>query len=110
MPLNRLKYKLTKEVLWIYILKLLKERKMYGYELRRELEKNFGFKPALITSYVVLYKLEKMGYVKSGVIDKRRYYTITHEGIKLLDEGIWFIESILEKLKESEKEVHTTCD
>jgi len=35
MPLNRLKSKTQKEILWVYILKLLKERDMYAYELKK---------------------------------------------------------------------------
>ncbi len=99
MPLARLKRKITKEILWIYLLNLLKEREMYAYEIRKELERKFGFKPALITSYVVLYRLEKEGYVKSKSVEKKRYYMITPEGEELLKKGTAYIEEMLEKLK-----------
>lgn len=99
MPLARLKRKITKEILWIYLLNLLKEREMYAYEIRKELERKFGFKPALITSYVVLYRLEREGYVKSRGEEKKRYYMITTEGEELLKKGTAYIEEMLEKLK-----------
>ena len=104
-PMDRLKEKLTKEVLWIYILSLLKERPMYAYELKSRIREKFGFEPATVSSYVVLYKLEKDGYVTSRWQESetgkpsRKYYELTEKGKKLLDEGISFIENILEKLK-----------
>jgi len=72
---------------------------MYAYEIREKLERKFGFKPALITSYVVLYRLEKEGYVKSREEDKKRYYMITPEGREILMRGLAYIEDKLKKLK-----------
>ncbi len=40
--LNRLMIKLTKENLWIYIVKLLMERPMYGYEIAKEIRERFN--------------------------------------------------------------------
>lgn len=89
-PLQRLQQKLTKENLWLYVLSLLSERKMYGYELRKTIKEKFGFSPAIVTAYVVLYKLQMGGYVKTewqksplGRPD-RKYYSITEKGIELL--------------------------
>ncbi|AMM54803.1 PadR family transcriptional regulator [Pyrococcus kukulkanii] len=104
--LLRLKDKLTKEMLWIYILKLLKERPMYAYEIRGQLKRRFGFEPATVSSYVVLYKLEEAGYVTSewheGESGKpsRKYYQLTEKGEKLFEDGIKIIENVLEMLKE----------
>jgi DNA-binding PadR family transcriptional regulator len=103
-PLNRLKRKLTTENLWIYILTLLKEKPMYGYEIQSEIKERFGFHIGRITSYIVLYKLKKSGYVKSKLRDSesgriRRYYTITKKGEHLLNQGIQFLEEVLEKIK-----------
>ena len=104
-PMDRLREKMTKEVLWIYILSLLKERPMYAYELKNKIKEKFGFEPATVSSYVVLYKLEKDGYVTSKWQESetgkpsRKYYGLTEKGRKLLEEGINFIENILEKLK-----------
>ncbi len=104
-PMERLREKLTKEVLWLYILSLLKERPMYAYELKSKIREKFGFEPATVSSYVVLYKLEKEGYVTSRWQESetgkpsRKYYELTEKGRKLLEEGIKFIEDTLEKLK-----------
>ncbi|MDV3103099.1 PadR family transcriptional regulator [Thermococcus waiotapuensis] len=104
-PMERLKVKITKEVLWLYVLSLLKERPMYAYELKQRIKESFGFEPATVSSYVVLYKLEKEGYVTSEWQESdvgkplRKYYRLTPKGEKLLEEGIAFLEGILSKLK-----------
>ncbi|MFQ6137052.1 MAG: PadR family transcriptional regulator [Candidatus Hydrothermarchaeales archaeon] len=99
MPLNRLKTKTTKEVLWIYILKLLKERERYAYELKGELQRRFGIVPARVTSYVVLYRLEKGGYVHSRWKENKKYYKITRKGEDLFGEGMRYLEDMVEGLK-----------
>ncbi|GAB6102710.1 PadR family transcriptional regulator [Thermococcus atlanticus] len=105
-PMERLKDKLTKEVLWIYILTLLKKRPMYAYELKEKIKDRFGFEPATVSSYVVLYKLEKEGYVTAEWQESetgkpsRKYYRLTEDGRKLLDEGLKFLRNTIEKLEE----------
>ncbi|WP_297476919.1 PadR family transcriptional regulator [Thermococcus sp.] len=104
-PMERLRNKITKEVLWLYILRLLKERPMYAYELKERIKEAFEFEPATVSSYVVLYKLEKEGYVTAEWQESqtgkpsRKYYRLTPEGEKLLEEGIAFLQETLQKLK-----------
>ncbi len=99
MPLNRLKHKTTKEILWIYILRLLIEHDLYGYELKKGLSQRFDFDPALITSYVVLYRLEREGYVTSRWDKNKKYYTITEKGKNLFEAGVKYLKKIQEDLK-----------
>ncbi|NJE05985.1 PadR family transcriptional regulator [Thermococcus sp. M36] len=105
-PMERLKNKITKEVLWLYILRLLRERPMYAYELKERIKEAFNFEPATVSSYVVLYKLEKEGYVTAEWQESetgkpsRKYYKLTPEGEKLLEDGIAFLENMLTKLRE----------
>ncbi|NJE00679.1 PadR family transcriptional regulator [Thermococcus sp. JdF3] len=104
-PMERLKNKITKEVLWLYILRLLRERPMYAYELKERIREAFNFEPATVSSYVVLYKLEKDGYVTAEWQESqtgkpsRKYYKLTPEGERLLEDGIAFLEDMVEKLK-----------
>jgi DNA-binding PadR family transcriptional regulator len=98
MPLNRLKKKTSKEILWIYILRLLIEREMYAYELKKALKKKFDIDPAMITPYVVLYRLEKEGFVSSRWDKNKKYYQITSKGKELFEEGFKYIEGIVKKL------------
>ena len=93
MALERLREKLTKENLWLYIMTLLKGGPLYAYEIRSKILKSFGFEPAMITIYVVLYKMEREGLVTStsekreGSNVVRRYYSPTATGMRALDEG-----------------------
>ncbi|WP_456368959.1 PadR family transcriptional regulator [Thermococcus sp.] len=105
-PLERLRNKVTKEVLWLYILRLLRERPMYAYELKEKIKEAFNFEPATVSSYVVLYKLEKDGYVSAEWQETtsgkpaRKYYKLTPKGEELLNNGIEFLEEMLKKLRE----------
>lgn len=83
---QRLKNKLTKENLWLYVLRLLQEGPKYGYELRKQIKERFDFSPGKVTSYTVLYLLRREGLVrvrkgeKEGGKPARKYYEITEKG------------------------------
>ena len=87
--LKRLHKKLTIEVLFLWILRLLSEGDKYAYELREEVGKRFGFSPATVTSYAVLYKMAREGLVvaidRSSLFPNRKYYSITPLGQQTLD-------------------------
>lgn len=77
----------------LLVLTLLNESDKYGYEIIKELEirsdKTFQFKEG--TLYPVLHKLENDGFVKSYMAKgetgkERRYYQITKDGIKQLED------------------------
>lgn len=79
-PLDRLKNKVRKENLWLYILRLLVRKQMYGHEIRAAVNDNFGFWVGNVTSYKVLYNLESGAYVRSSLKEGRVYYKITPSG------------------------------
>jgi len=101
---DRLRTKLTKENLWLYILRMLMERPMYAYEINKNLQDRFGFSTATITVYVVLYKMLFEGLVQikqeEPVVGRpnRKYYEITEKGAKSLEMGIEFLEKTIKKL------------
>lgn len=99
LPLERLKKSNTIENLWFYILSLLKEREIYGWEIPKIIEEKFGFKPGKITPYRVLYRLEKTGYVKSKIKERRRIYQITEKGKEELEKAKKFYNKILKWLE-----------
>jgi PadR family transcriptional regulator PadR len=80
--MNRLVNKLTKEMLWIYILRLLQERPHYGYEIKELVTKRFGFSPATVSGYAIIYRLMKDGLIEEIVKEDspRKYYSITQKG------------------------------
>lgn len=104
MAYERLVRKMTHENLWLYILTLLSRKPLYGYEVRKLIEKEFGFRPGQVTSYVVLYRLEKSGLIK--VVDEskgsrgpaRKYYAITPQGISVLQKAKKFLVDLGSKL------------
>jgi DNA-binding PadR family transcriptional regulator len=98
LPMERLQKSNTKENLWIYILSLLKERELYGWEIRSVIEKKFNFRPGLITPYRVLYRLEGDGFVKSKKEERRRVYQITEKGKKELEKAKNFYYEIISKI------------
>lgn len=104
MAYERLVRKVTHENLWLYILTLLKEGPLYGYELRKMVEERFGFKPGQVTSYLVLYRLENAGYIRvfgesrGSRGPSRRYYAITGKGAEALERARMFLAEILAKL------------
>ena len=109
MALERLHQKLTKENLWLYILCLLRDRQpLYAYEIKHRIAYSFGFEPATITVYVVLYKMEGEGLVVSstdrGGTDNvvRRYYRMTELGAKTLEDGKALLRKTLDQLQPGE--------
>ena len=98
LPIERLQKSNTKENLWLYILSFLEKREVYGWEIPKIIEKDFGFKPGRITPYRVLYRLEKDGFVKSELKARRRIYKITGKGKKELENAKNFYREILNKL------------
>jgi len=108
MAYERLVEKLTKENLWLYILTMLRERAMYGYEIAGRLRSDFKIPIATITAYVVLYKMEREGLIErvsepevsGGRVNVRKvYYRQTDKGRETLEKGIEYIRSILQTLE-----------
>jgi len=102
---NRLVSKLTKENLWMFILSMLNERPMYGYEVATQLRGRYGVKVATITVYVVLYRMSNEGLVKR-LVDKdsrlglrKVFYQATEKGLDTYREGLKFIEQTYKLLK-----------
>jgi DNA-binding PadR family transcriptional regulator len=92
----RLKRKLGVELLWIYLLSMLKNKTSHAYVLRKEIEQKFGFLPGNVSVYVVLYKLQDRGFVKSKQDGNRSVYNITTKGKNLLKEAKKELQNTLE--------------
>lgn len=103
MAYERLVKKLTKENLWMYILRILSEGPTYAYEIKKELRERFRISPATITVYVVLYKMRREGLIKVkagrplGRPD-RVYYEMTKKGEETLARGRALLEETLRLL------------
>lgn len=101
---QRLEKNFTIDLLWIWVLRLLRDGPKYAYELRQEIETKFGFSPATVTNYTILYLLEREGVVKK--VDKRnsderidrKYYAITKLGEQLMDKAEHYLQTTIDKL------------
>ena len=70
-----------------HLLEILKESPRHGYEIINELEtKSGGYRPSPGSVYPTLQMLEEGGYLTSEQIEGKKVYTITDEGLKLLEE------------------------
>lgn len=108
MSVERLISKLTKENLWLYILTELSNNPMYAYEIDKALKNKYKIPVARVTTYVVLYKMEREGLIKRkknslSSISKpgRKYYMITEKGVSALDVGKKILHRTLEILEEN---------
>jgi len=96
----------------LWMLLLLAEKPMYGYELIRELEKRFSnfWKPQTGTIYPALEKLERRGLVTSRIEFRdsgpdRKHYAITNAGERELKSSMesW---TKMTEIIENYREIH----
>ena len=104
MAYERLFIKITTENLWLYVLRMLMDRSMYAYEIAKSVKKRFDFSTAIVTVYVVLYKMRHEGLIQiereesiRGRPD-RKYYKITKKGIETFQRGIKLLRKVQKNL------------
>ncbi len=70
-----------------HLLEILKDTPRHGYEIISELEKQSGgYRPSPGSVYPTLQMLEEGGFLTGEQIEGKKVYTITEEGLKLLEE------------------------
>lgn len=80
MAYEHLKESLTRSNLWIYILATLESGPASPGEIKKKVQSRYGFSPAKITFYTVLYKLRKEGLVARASRAFRSAYELTSAG------------------------------
>ncbi|VVB61521.1 Transcriptional regulator PadR-like family protein [uncultured archaeon] len=98
-PMKRLISLNTYDCLWVYVLKILSEKPVHAYALRKMIEERFGFEPGMVSAYKVLYLLLQEGYVKSRESGRVTNYEITSQGKKIIEAARKFYESQAKILK-----------
>jgi DNA-binding PadR family transcriptional regulator len=98
-PIKRLTDLNTKECLWIYVLRILRDGPKHAYVLREEVNKKYGFLPGTVTAYRVLYSLNSDGFVEKKTDGRKEIYTITPKGNEILKKAASFYESLGKLLK-----------
>lgn len=91
LPSDRLKRKVEKENLWLFILSVLKRRPASGAVIKELVTKRFDFLTGNVTVYKVLYLLETGGYVRSERQGKEVVYTVTPSGKKEMQKAKAFL-------------------
>jgi PadR family transcriptional regulator PadR len=96
----------------LWLLLVLSEKPMYGYEVIRELEKRFSgyWKPKTGTIYPAIQKLEQNGLVTSHIdfpdeLPDRKHYALTEKGHEELSQSMTYWTKMSEVL-ENYREVH----
>ena len=97
---------IQKKTLGLFILKLLKNKAHYGYEIKQAIKEEFDVNASQISTYKTLYKLNHEGLVTCRLIEpfgsrSRKYYFITPTGIKLLIEAQKFLKNFYNILFDS---------
>ncbi len=105
MAYKRLRSKITKGNLWLYILKLLWDKTMYAYAINKKIKETFHFTTATVTVYVVLYKMRREGLIRmtgeKQVQSKRirKYYEITEKGRENFLKGVELLNNTIQLLE-----------
>jgi len=98
------------------ILHVLKDKSMHGYKIIEVLGETFGglYSPSTGVVYPTLQMLEEMGYIESTQEDGKKIYSVTAEGLKLLEEKNERLKEVLERrdryLKTGARHAHILRD
>lgn len=98
LPIKRLRRLLTSENLWLYVLSLLRKKRLYAYEIDKQIESEFSFRPNKIMIYIVLYRLEDEKLISSEFEKRRKYYMITDKGRETLAQARTYFKTLSSKL------------
>jgi PadR family transcriptional regulator PadR len=88
MALGHLRDSVTKQNLWLYVLRVLKNGPSSPSQIIEEVLRQYGFRSAAITFYTVLYRLTREGLVAKTSAEFRSRYRITEQGRVVLAEGL----------------------
>jgi len=96
--LKRLKDKLTKENLWIYIVKELAREPTYAYKVKVLLREKYNINVATVTVYTVLYRMEREGLI-TRIKGDDKVYKVTEKGLEQLNKALTFLKNITRMLE-----------
>jgi len=66
------------------ILSLIEKGPIHGYGLLQAIEKTIGVRASVVSTYLRLRRMEKLGLITSEYDEGRRVYTITERGKQVL--------------------------
>lgn len=98
MAFERLRSSLTRGNLWLYVLSELRRGEATPGELRTRVLAQYGFAPAPITFYAVLYKMRREGLVRRSSQSFRSAYSITPRGTAELVRAASYLDETKKKI------------
>ncbi len=98
MAFDHLRTSLTRGNLWLYVLSVLAENPSSPQGIKRLVKARYGFSPATITFYSVLYKLKNEGLVRRTTDEFRSDYELTPKGAAELERARRLLEETGNKI------------
>lgn len=101
MAYEHLRESLTRGNLWVYILSVLESGPASPSEIKKKVTARYGFSPAGITFYSVLYRLRREGLVQRKSDEFRSAYAVTASGRSELVRALDLLERIRKNLSQA---------
>jgi DNA-binding PadR family transcriptional regulator len=93
---RRLVRKLTVEVLWLYVARVLADSgPMRAYDIRKAIESRFGFKPRAMTVYTVVYRMAAEGLLQPVKVGDSTLYSLTEFGRREFEAALGYLRRVV---------------
>jgi len=93
---RRLVRKLTVEVLWLYVAKVLADSgPMRAYDIRKAIEERFSFRPKAMTVYTVVYRMVGEGLLQPVRVGDSTVYRLTELGLREFETALKYLRRVL---------------
>ena len=79
---DQIRVSLLKRFIDVIVLEELKKCEMSGYDLVFRLHTKYGLLVSPGTVYALLYSLERQGFIKGKVEERKRVYELTNNGLE----------------------------
>ena len=100
---RRLVRKLTVEVLWLYVAKVLADSgPLRAYDIRKAIEERFGFRPKTMTVYTVVYRMVGEGLLQPVKVGDSTTYKLTELGLREFKTALDYLRRLLLSLSPSD--------
>ncbi|MCI4436019.1 MAG: PadR family transcriptional regulator [Ignisphaera sp.] len=99
--LARLRRKITVEVLWLYVAKVLarSNNPLRAYEIIKALREEMGLKVSTITAYRVIYRMSGEGLLEVIKVGGENLYKLSDRGREEFNKAVELLETIVKMLK-----------
>jgi len=101
---------MLKNHLKIIVMNKLKEKSLSGYDLIKEIYKSTGsWKPSFGSMYPLLKELHNNKLVSIKVVNRKKVYSLTTQGVKVLDEAVSDSQDTIRMMLKEFKVMESIC-